>query len=85
MTMEGGHWISIVAGAGGFFVALQSIYLGYRLFLEGATGAFKFSAQSTGATVTLESVAPGIALAFFGAAIAIYTIRKLMGPQRSPK
>jgi hypothetical protein len=64
-------WISLVAGVGAFSVSLLSIYLGYELFLAGATGAFKFSAQGAGASVGVESLAPGIAFAFFGAAIAV--------------
>ena len=75
-------WISIIAGVGGFSVALLSIFLGYELFLAGASGAFKFNMQGGGATVGLESVAPGLAFALFGAGVAIYTLRKLMGPQR---
>lgn len=74
-------WISIGSGVGGFSVALLSIYLGYELFLAGATEAFKFSMQG-GATVGLEAVAPGIGFALFGASVAVYTIRKLMGPQK---
>jgi len=57
-------WISIVAGAGAFSVSLLSIYLGYNLFIAGATGAFKFTAQSAGSSVGIESVTPGIAFAF---------------------
>jgi hypothetical protein len=72
-------WISLVAGVGAFAVSLLSIYLGYELFLAGATGAFKFSAQGAGTSVGFESVAPGLAFAFFGAGIAIYALRKLMG------
>jgi hypothetical protein len=85
MTSERGIspiWISIVVGVGGFCVGLLSIYLGYELFLAGAVGQFKFSVQGGNTTVGLESVAPGIGFALFGAAVSIYTIRKLMGPQR---
>jgi hypothetical protein len=71
-------WISLVAGIGAFSVSLMSIYLGYALFLAGATGEFKFTVDGPGATVGLASVAPGIAFAFFGAAIAIYALRKLI-------
>src|SRR6516164_11657498 len=67
-------WISLVAGVGAFSVSLLSIYLGYELFLAGATGAFKFSAQGAGTSVGFESVAPGLAFAFFGAGIAIYAL-----------
>ncbi len=72
-------WISLVAGVGAFSVSLLSISLGYRLFLAGATGAFKFSAEGMGASVGLESVAPGICFAVFGAGVALYALRKLMG------
>jgi hypothetical protein len=72
-------WISIVTAAGAFLVALLSIYLGYLLFVAGATGAFKFSAQAPGGGVGFESIAPGLAFAFFGAAIAAYALRRLIG------
>jgi len=72
-------WISVIAGIGAFSVSLLSIYLGYELFLAGATGAFKFNAGGAGATVGIESVAPGLAFAFFGAAVALYALRKLIG------
>jgi hypothetical protein len=72
-------WISIVTAIGAFSVALLSIYLGYRLFLEGATGAFKFSAQAAGSSVGFESIAPGLAFAFFGMAIAAYALFRLIG------
>jgi hypothetical protein len=72
-------WVSVIAGLGAFSVSLLSIYLGYNLFVAGATGAFKFTAQGAGASVGIESVAPGIAFAFFGAAIAVYALPKLMG------
>ena len=72
-------WVSIIAGIGAFSVALLSIYLGYELFLAGASGAFKFNVQGAGAMVGFESVAPGLAFALFGASVAIYALRKLMG------
>ena len=72
-------WISLLAGVGAFAVSLLSITLGYELFLAGATGAFKFQAQGASASVGLESVAPGICFAVFGAVVAIYALRKLMG------
>ena len=72
-------WISIVAGVGGFAVSLLSIYLGYLLFLAGATGQFEFMATAPGGTIGLGSIAPGIGFALFGALVAAYTLRKLMG------
>jgi hypothetical protein len=81
----GGTWITVIVGIGGFSVAIESIFLGYELFLAGATGTFKFSMGNGGTTVGLESVAPGIGFALFGAIVAVYTIRKMMGPQRIVK
>lgn len=75
-------WISVITALGAFAVSLLSIYLGYLLFLAGATGVFKFSAQVAGGSVGFESVAPGLAFAFFGAAIASVALFKLIG--RSP-
>jgi hypothetical protein len=72
-------WITLSVSAGAFSVSLLSIYLGYLLFLAGATGAFKFSARAAGGEVGLESIAPGSLLIFFGSAVAIYTIRRLVG------
>jgi hypothetical protein len=75
-------WISLVTCVGAFAVSLLSIYLGYELFVLGATGAFKFTAQGAGGSVGVESLAPGIAFAFFGAAIAVYALRRLIGKPR---
>jgi hypothetical protein len=71
-------WISIVTAIGAFSVSLLSIYLGFRLFMAGATGQFKFTAQAAGGSVGLESVAPGLAFATFGAGVAIYALRRLI-------
>ncbi|MBM3551111.1 MAG: hypothetical protein FJX45_04955 [Alphaproteobacteria bacterium] len=71
-------WITIVTAAGAFSVSLLSIYLGYKLFLAGATGAFNFGAQSAVGSVGLESVAPGIAFAAFGMIVAVYALYKLI-------
>lgn len=72
-------WISITASLGAFSVSLLSIYLGYKLFMAGAQGAFKFSAAAGGGSVGFESVAPGLAFAFFGAGIAVYALYRLIG------
>lgn len=72
-------WISIVTAIGSFSVALLCIWTGYELFLAGATGAFKFSAQASTGSVGLESVAPGLAFAAFGAALAAWTVHRLIG------
>lgn len=71
--------ISIVTAICAFFVSALSIYLGYKLFLAGATGAFQFTVQSQGITSSLLSVAPGLGFAFFGMGIAIYALRRLIG------
>ncbi len=71
-------WISIVAAVGAFFVSALSIYLGYRLFLAGATGEFKFKASMSGGSVGFESVAPGLAFAFFGAGLAFWALYRLL-------
>jgi hypothetical protein len=63
-------WISIVTSASAMGVSAESIYLGYLLFIAGATGAFKFSLHWGKGEVGLESVAPGIALTIFRAALA---------------
>lgn len=72
-------WITIVVGIGSFLVSIQSIYLGYLLFLAGATGAFKFNAQIGTGSVGLESIAPGSLLFLFGAVLAAYTVQRLVG------
>jgi hypothetical protein len=71
-------WISLVAAVGAFAVSIVSIILGYRLFLDGATGKFKFEATMSGGSVGFESVAPGLAFAFFGAFIAVWAVYRLL-------
>jgi hypothetical protein len=71
-------WISIVTAIGAFVVSTLSIFLGYKLFLAGATGAFRFTARGAGSSVGFESVAPGLAFAAFGAAIAAWALYKLI-------
>lgn len=71
--------ISVVVATGAFSVAGLSIYLGYKLFLMGATGAFKFQAEINGGRVNLVSVAPGLGFAAFGMFIALYALHKLIG------
>ena len=53
-------------------VSALSIYLGYRLFLAGATGAFTFRISRGGGNIGLESVAPGSLFIFLGALIAFF-------------
>jgi hypothetical protein len=56
-----------------------SIYLGYLLFVAGASGAFQFVVQSRGVTATLLCVAPGLGFAFFEMGLAIYAVRRRIG------
>lgn len=72
-------WITIVVAIGAFSVSLLSIYLGYLLFIAGATGTFKFSAQYANGSIGLESVAPGSLLILFGSALAIYCVYRMIG------
>ncbi len=83
--MPGVVWISIITATGAFSVSLLSIYLGYRLFLAGATGAFKLSAKfGKSGSVGYESIAPGLAFAGFGAVLAIVAVWKLIGGSSCP-
>ena len=70
--------ISVFTAIGAFAVSALSIYLGYKLFLAGATGAFKFEAEVENAKVGLISVAPGIGFAAFGMFIALFALYKLI-------
>jgi uncharacterized membrane protein len=71
--------ISIVTSIGAFSVSALSIFLGYKLFLAGATGAFQFTVEDAHAKASLLSVAPGLGFALFGMGIAIYALKKLIG------
>jgi hypothetical protein len=71
-------WISIVVAIGSFAVSTESIFLGYLLFVKGATGAFKFTWHVGDTGVGLESVAPGILLVTFGAALAAWTVHRMI-------
>ena len=55
------------------------MYLGFWLFVVEATGGFKFSDGGGKNTVGFESVAPGLAFAFFRAIVAAFAIYKLIG------
>lgn len=77
-------WITIVTQIGGFSASILSIWLGYRLFVLGATGTFKFSGTGGGNSVGMESVAPGLAFALFGAIIAVALILKTIGGTSKP-
>ncbi|MGS0695309.1 hypothetical protein [Shewanella sp. 0m-4] len=75
-------WITIIVAIGAFFVSGLSIYLGYDLFVQGASGEFQFSAESEGKSVSLISVAPGLGFALFGMLIAITTLLKTIGSSK---
>ncbi|MBS4036474.1 MAG: hypothetical protein KGZ85_18575 [Ignavibacterium sp.] len=62
--------ISIITSIGAFSVAALSIFLGYKLFILGATGGFHFSSNMGGISLDLVSVAPGLGFAFFGMIIS---------------
>ena len=74
---DGRALISIVTSIGAFSVSGLSIYLGYALFIAGATGTFKLSANTAGGSVGFESVAPGLAFALFGACVAFLALWKI--------
>jgi hypothetical protein len=75
-------WICITTAIGAFSVADLSLYFGYRLFLAGVTGQFKFAATIAGGSVGLESIAPGVGFALFGMFVAICAIRRLIAGPR---
>ena len=66
--------ITYVAEAGSFLLSAMSIYLGYKLFVLGAKGEFKFEASVGQGKVGVASVAPGIGFAVFGMALACFTV-----------
>lgn len=70
--------ITIFATIGAFSVSALSIFLGYKLFVAGATGRFMFSVVKGEAAVNFFSVAPGLGFALFGMLIAIYALRKVI-------
>jgi hypothetical protein len=72
-------WITIVTNVGAFAVSILCIFLGYELLMFGAQGGFKLSLNSNGTSIGLESLAPGIAFAFFGAIVASVTVYKSIG------
>jgi len=59
-------------------VAALSIYLGYELFLAGATGEFQLSVTKGNASASLLSVAPGLGFAAFGMVISSVALFKLI-------
>ena len=71
--------ISIFTADGAFSVSALSIYLGYKLFVLGATGAFQFAVENGQTKATLASVAPGLGFAAFGMLIDGYALRRLIG------
>ena len=72
------YLISMITSIGAFSVSALSIFLGYKLFILGATGGFHFSSDAAGIKLDLVSVAPGIGFAFFGMLIAVMALRVLI-------
>ncbi len=64
------YLISIITSIGAFAVSALSIFLGYKLFILGATGGFHFSSIIGGIKLDLISVAPGLGFALFGMIIS---------------
>ena len=56
---------------GGTLIGFTSVYFGYRLIKQGATGQFTISGEKGDFTGFFSSVSPGLGLAFFGCAVAI--------------
>ena len=71
-------WITLCAVAGAFAVALLSILVGYRLFVIGAAGGFRFGAAPADESIGFLSVAPGIVVALFGMALAAWTVYRAL-------
>jgi hypothetical protein len=71
-------WITLCAVAGAFAVALLSILVGYRLFVIGAAGGFRFGAAPADESIGFLSVAPGIVVALFGMALAAWTVQRAL-------
>ena len=60
---------------GGTAVCLTSLYFGYELVRQGASGDFTISAETEGVKGFFTSVSPGLAFAFFGCIVAIVSYR----------
>lgn len=71
-------WITLCTLAGSFAVALLSLLLGYRLFVQGARGDFRFSPAIETEGVGFESIAPGIILIVFGMLLATWTVHRAL-------
>jgi hypothetical protein len=67
-----------VAAIGAFSVSFLSIYLGYRLFLAGATGEFKFKASLSGGSVGIKKRSAGTGVSLFGALLAGWAMYRLL-------
>jgi hypothetical protein len=69
--------IGMMQTVGVYLLSTLCIYLGYKLYWAGASGAFQFAVQVGGFTGTLLSVGPGLGFAACGMFIAIATTLKL--------
>ena len=72
------YLISIITAIGSFTVSALSIFLGYKLFVLGATGAFQFSSSLGSIKLNLISLAPGLGFALFGMIIAWKALNSLI-------
>ncbi len=75
-------WISLVTAIGSFTVSGLCVFLGYKLFLIGATGGFKFSSFTPGWVFDLVNAAPGLGFALFGMIISVYALNRLIGKSK---
>lgn len=83
--MDGRDCVSIVVAVGSYAIALMYGYLGSELFVTGATGGFKFMSSAGANSVGIESVAPGLAFAFFGMFMSVFALLRLVDkPGRCP-
>lgn len=75
-------WISLVTAIGSFTVSGLCVFLGYTLFLIGATGGFKFSSSMPGWALDVFSATPGLGFALFGMIISVYALKRLIGKSK---
>jgi len=78
METDKRYLISIITSIGAFSVSALSIFLGYKLFVLGVTGAFHFTSSIGSFTLDLISVAPGLGFAIFGMIISWKALNTLI-------
>lgn len=73
-------YITIVTSIGSFATSVLSIYLGYLLIVSGVDQpAAGVAIKAAGIDVNLFSFVPGLIFAFFGAALAAWTVHRTIG------